>query len=207
MTGQDFFFRVRGTSFHIYFPLLTFFLCFIVLFQSRCSHARVFGKTLVHEFPISYSHTEWNLLSSGTNTLLWWRACFCGDVPAFVVTCLLLWWRACFCGDVPAFVVTWLLLWWRDCFCGDVTAFVVTCLLLWWRACYQKLNYKQTNKRRFCTIDIYDTLLSDPNHKVKEWIRSLGFSFVLFGYSAVSLGFRLVLLGFCAVSLGFSAVH
>ena len=51
MTGQDFFFRVRGTSFHTYSPLLTFFLCFIVLFQSCCSHARVFGKTLVHEFP------------------------------------------------------------------------------------------------------------------------------------------------------------
>ena len=38
--------------------------------------ARVFGKILVHEFPISYSHTEWNLLSSGTNTLSWWRACY-----------------------------------------------------------------------------------------------------------------------------------
>ena len=69
-------FRVRCTSFHIHFPLLTFFLCFIVLFQSCCSHAQVFGKTLVHEFPIFYNHTEWNLLSSGTNTLLWWRACF-----------------------------------------------------------------------------------------------------------------------------------
>ena len=70
------FFRVRCTSFHIHSPLLTFFLCFIVLFQSCCSHAQVFGKTLVHEFPILYSHTEWNLLSSGTNTLLWWRACW-----------------------------------------------------------------------------------------------------------------------------------
>ena len=76
VTGQDFFFRVCGTSFHIYSPLLTFFLCFIVLFLSCCSNARVFGKTLVHEFPISYSHTDWNLLSSGTNTLLWWRACY-----------------------------------------------------------------------------------------------------------------------------------
>ena len=26
--------------------------------------AGVFGKTLVHEFRISYSHPEWNLLSS-----------------------------------------------------------------------------------------------------------------------------------------------
>ena len=31
--------------------------------------------TLVHEFPIFYSHTEWNLLSSGT-------ILFCSDVPA-----------------------------------------------------------------------------------------------------------------------------
>ena len=34
---------------------------FFVLFRSCCSHARVFGKTLVHEFPVSYSHTEWYL--------------------------------------------------------------------------------------------------------------------------------------------------
>ena len=70
------FFRVRCTSFHIHSPLLSFFLCFIVLFQSCCSHVQVFGKTLVHEFPIFYSHPEWNLFSSGTNTLLWWRACY-----------------------------------------------------------------------------------------------------------------------------------
>ena len=70
------FFRVRCTSVYIHSPLLTFFRCFIVLFQSCCSHAQVFGKTLVDEFPIFYGHTEWNLLSSGTNTLLWWRACY-----------------------------------------------------------------------------------------------------------------------------------
>ena len=29
-----------------------------VLFRSCCSHARVFGKILVHEFPMSYSHSE-----------------------------------------------------------------------------------------------------------------------------------------------------
>ena len=75
VTGQDFFFCVRGT-FHVHSPILTLFLCFIVSFQSCCSHARVFGKTLMHEFPIFSSHTEWNLLSSGTNTLLWWRACY-----------------------------------------------------------------------------------------------------------------------------------
>ena len=41
--------------------LLTIFICFFVLFRSCCSHARVFEKTLVHEFPMSYSHTEWYL--------------------------------------------------------------------------------------------------------------------------------------------------
>ena len=76
VTGQDFFFRVRSTSFHIYSPLLTFFLCFVVLFLSCSSHARVFGKTLVDEFPISYSH-----ILNGTCSL---RALilFCGDVHA-----------------------------------------------------------------------------------------------------------------------------
>ena len=70
------FFRVCCTSFHNHSPLYTFFLCLIVLFQSCCSHAQVFGKTLLHEIPIFYRHTEWNLLFSGTNTLLWWRACY-----------------------------------------------------------------------------------------------------------------------------------
>ena len=46
---------------HIYSMLLAFFLCFFVLFQC-CSHVLVFGKTIVHEFPISYSHTEWYIL-------------------------------------------------------------------------------------------------------------------------------------------------
>ena len=68
--------RVSCTSFHFHSPLLTFFLCFIVLFQSCCFHAHMFRKTLVHEFPIFYSYTEWNLLSSGINTLVWWRACY-----------------------------------------------------------------------------------------------------------------------------------
>ena len=35
-----------------------------ILFQSCCSHARVLGKILLHEFPISYSHTESYLLFS-----------------------------------------------------------------------------------------------------------------------------------------------
>ena len=43
------------------FEPCTFFVCFFVLFCSCCSHARVFGKTLVHEFPMFYSHTKWYL--------------------------------------------------------------------------------------------------------------------------------------------------
>ena len=35
---------------------------FFLIFHSCCSHARVFGRTLVHEFPFTYSHTEWHLL-------------------------------------------------------------------------------------------------------------------------------------------------
>ena len=62
--------------FSLYSPLsLTLSTCFIVLavpIRFCCSHARVFGKILVHEFPISYSHTEWNLLSS----LSFDRLCF-----------------------------------------------------------------------------------------------------------------------------------
>ena len=62
VTGQDkvtarTFFRLRCTSFHVHSPLLAFFLCFIVLVQSCCSHAQVFRKTIVHEFLIFYSHT------------------------------------------------------------------------------------------------------------------------------------------------------
>ena len=55
------FFRVRFASFRAHSSLLAFFLCFFIFFHSCCSRARVFGKTLVHEFPISYSHTEWYL--------------------------------------------------------------------------------------------------------------------------------------------------
>ena len=53
------FFRARFTSFHTHASLLTFFVCLIVLFHSWCSRARVFGKTLLQEFPISCNHTEW----------------------------------------------------------------------------------------------------------------------------------------------------
>ena len=44
--------------FHTHASLLCVFVCLIVLFHSCCSNAQVFGKTLVHEFLISYSHTE-----------------------------------------------------------------------------------------------------------------------------------------------------
>ena len=57
-------YRGGGTSFHIHASVLTFFLCFLVLFHFYCSNARVFEKTLVREFYISYGHTEWNVLSS-----------------------------------------------------------------------------------------------------------------------------------------------
>ena len=51
------FVRARFTSVHAHASLLVFF-SFSVLFHSCCSHAQVFGKTLLHEFLISYSHTE-----------------------------------------------------------------------------------------------------------------------------------------------------
>ena len=45
-----------------FFPYSRLILCsnlfFFVLFHTCCSHAPVFGKTLLHEFLISYSHTE-----------------------------------------------------------------------------------------------------------------------------------------------------
>ena len=43
-------------------PLCFFLDCFFIFFHSCCSHARVFGKTLLHEFHISDSHAEWYLL-------------------------------------------------------------------------------------------------------------------------------------------------
>ena len=54
----SFFFRACFTSFHYtHASLLTFVFCFFILFHSCCFHSQVFGKTLVHEFPISNSHT------------------------------------------------------------------------------------------------------------------------------------------------------
>ena len=67
--GTSFFFRARSTSFHTH-PLLilTLLFCFFVLIHFYCSHARVFEETLVHEFHISYSHTEWNFFSDSAIT-------------------------------------------------------------------------------------------------------------------------------------------
>ena len=63
-------FHIRFTSFHIHASLLTFF-CFMVLFHSCCSHVRMFGKILVHEYHISYGHTEWNLFISRGEIVLY----------------------------------------------------------------------------------------------------------------------------------------
>ena len=66
--GILFFFRVRFSSLHTHASLLTSFVCFFILFHSCCSHARVFEKTLVHELPIFFNHSEWYLLFSGSAT-------------------------------------------------------------------------------------------------------------------------------------------
>ena len=69
------FFRPRVTYFHTLVSILTFFVCY--LFHSCCSNARVFGKTLLHEFLVSCSHTEWYLLFSDSITIqaniLYWE--------------------------------------------------------------------------------------------------------------------------------------
>ena len=50
--------------------LLTFFVGFFVLFHSCCSQERVLGKTLVHELPISFSHTKWYLFLFTRNDVI-----------------------------------------------------------------------------------------------------------------------------------------
>ena len=57
----SFFIRFHFTSVHNHSYFLTFFLCFFDLFHSCCSHARVLGKSLVHEFNISYNYAQWYL--------------------------------------------------------------------------------------------------------------------------------------------------
>ena len=60
--------RLLFSSFRTHASLFTFFVCFFILYHSCCCHARLFGKTLVHEFPISYSLTEWYLNFSDNAT-------------------------------------------------------------------------------------------------------------------------------------------
>ena len=60
----------RDSFFFVPDLLLTFFFCFFVLFHFCCSHARVFGKALVHEYLISCGHTEWYLLFSRSEIVL-----------------------------------------------------------------------------------------------------------------------------------------
>ena len=56
---------VPALLFSILTPLFCPSLPVPLSYFSLCrSDARVFGKTLVHEFPISYSHTEWYFLIS-----------------------------------------------------------------------------------------------------------------------------------------------
>ena len=54
-----------------YFLPLFHYLITILLFPC----ASVWENTRAW-VPIFYSHSEWNLLSSGTNALVWWRACY-----------------------------------------------------------------------------------------------------------------------------------
>ena len=57
------FFCARFASFDTHASLRTFYVCFFILFCSCCSHTRVFGQTLFHEFPVSYGRTELYLFS------------------------------------------------------------------------------------------------------------------------------------------------
>ena len=77
VTGQDFFFSCPLYFFPHSFSSsysLPLFHCVISILLFPCES--VWEKILMHEFPIFYSHTEWNMFSSVTNTLLWWRACY-----------------------------------------------------------------------------------------------------------------------------------
>ena len=54
---------VRKSGFFLPVYIFAFF-SFFVVFQLDCSHAQVFGSTLVHELHIFCSLTEWNLVFS-----------------------------------------------------------------------------------------------------------------------------------------------
>ena len=67
---RDFFFCARCTLFiltDLFLPSSSVSLSYFII---CCSHARVFWKTLVHEFQISNSHTEWDLIFSRGETVL-----------------------------------------------------------------------------------------------------------------------------------------
>ena len=59
--NRDFIFSC-SLHFFPYSHFSSYLLRLLILFHSCCSHGLVFGKTLVHEFPISYCRTEWYLL-------------------------------------------------------------------------------------------------------------------------------------------------
>ena len=67
--GRQYFFRAHCAFFNFNSYVLTLFTCFFVSFQSCCSHAQVFGRTLVHEFHFLYCHTDRNLLFPKISTL------------------------------------------------------------------------------------------------------------------------------------------
>ena len=52
-------FHACYTSCNINSSIFSLFLCVFALFQSCCSHSHVFGRTLVHGFPISCSNSEY----------------------------------------------------------------------------------------------------------------------------------------------------
>ena len=59
---RDFFFLSCMLYFFPYSRFSYYLVHLFILFHSCCFHAWVIGKTPVHEFPISYCHTEWYLL-------------------------------------------------------------------------------------------------------------------------------------------------
>ena len=65
------FFCARFISFHSHGSLLTVFVCFFILFNSCSSHARVFGRAHVHEFPVSCTHAEFYLIFYETTWSKW----------------------------------------------------------------------------------------------------------------------------------------
>ena len=60
--------------FHAHASLLTSFIClFLYLISFLLFPCQMFGKTLVHEFPISYSHTEWYFFFRSVKAMNNWK--------------------------------------------------------------------------------------------------------------------------------------